>query len=123
MLSILPFYVPVSGLLEVEALKARGQREFSQPCVHRNVDAVWRRIADNEANLAWVTADSSKSPPDVGEVGEVPGNHEMIILLPPVGQPFLAETFTDCRQIVPYWRQETVRQQVLQAFLVSRHVL
>jgi hypothetical protein len=83
MLAVLPLDISVSGLLEYVRLESRGYCKSAQPRYYRYVNAIWRRIANNEAYSRRCLAATPKSMPNAREVTEVAGHHQVISLLPP----------------------------------------
>jgi hypothetical protein len=81
MLPILPFNVPIASAIKPEGLKARRDGQFSKPLDYWNVDAVRGGITDDETNLARPVTNFAKGKPDVRQIQEVTGDHQVVCLL------------------------------------------
>src|SRR5438045_4192938 len=100
-LTVFPLYVTVSRFLKSRRPEADGDGQLAQPPIDRDVDAVWRRIADHETDAASDGRHASKLPPDASHVQEVRGDHRMIIFFAAVVLPLRLKTGAHAFKLIP----------------------
>src|SRR5437016_2386477 len=123
MLSVLPFDVPVSCLLERVRVKTGSQCKLAEPTLHRNVNAVRCRIADDKTHQSPRLRDPTQRNPHLSHITEVSRDHGVIRLLAAVDFTLGREPTTHTLNLIPNWIELGLGQDILGFWTDRRDVL